>query len=104
MTTISTNEIKNLVKENLDFAKKIKNYLHEYPELSSKEFKTRKFLIDECKKLGLEIEEVEKSFNEWFETKLKYEMNAAKQMRKNNLIFIAMIIAIAIWLIITAFL
>ena len=61
MTNISTNEIKNLVKENLDFAKKIKNYLHEYPELSSKEFETRKFLIDECKKLGLEIEEVENS-------------------------------------------
>ncbi|WP_082664079.1 M20 metallopeptidase family protein [Anaerococcus rubeinfantis] len=61
MINISTEEIKNLVKENLDFAKKIKNYLHEYPELSSKEFETRKFLIDECKKLGLEIEEVENS-------------------------------------------
>ncbi|WP_236786569.1 amidohydrolase [Anaerococcus ihuae] len=61
MANISANEIKNLVKENLDFAKKIKNYLHEYPELSSKEFETRKFLINECKKLGLEIEEVKNS-------------------------------------------
>lgn len=61
MTNISTKEIKNLVKENLDFAKKIKNYLHENPELSSKEFETRKFLINECKKLGLEVEEVENS-------------------------------------------
>lgn len=61
MTNISAKEIKNLVKENLDFAKKIKNYLHEKPELSSKEFGTRKFLINECKKLGLEVEEVENS-------------------------------------------
>ena len=61
MTNISAKEIKNLVKENLDFAKKIKNYLHENPELSSKEFETRKFLINECKKLGLEVEEVENS-------------------------------------------
>lgn len=61
MTNISTKEIKNLVKENLDFAKKIKNYLHENPELSSKEFETRKFLINECKKIGLEVEEVENS-------------------------------------------
>lgn len=61
MTSIGANEIKNLVKENLDFSKKIKNYLHEHPELSSKEFETRKFLINECKKLGLEIKEVENS-------------------------------------------
>ncbi|WP_244263827.1 hypothetical protein [Anaerococcus obesiensis] len=61
MTNISAKEIKNLVKENLDFAKKIKNYLHENPELSSKEFETRKFLINECKKIGLEVEEVENS-------------------------------------------
>ena len=61
MTNISAKKIKNLVKENLDFAKKIKNYLHENPELSSKEFETRKFLINECKKLGLEVEEVENS-------------------------------------------
>lgn len=58
---ISPDEIKALIKENLDFSKKIKNYLHENPELSSKEFETRKFLIDQCKKLGLEIQEVKNS-------------------------------------------
>lgn len=58
---ISPDEIKALIKENLDFSKKIKNYLHENPELSSKEFETRKFLIDQCKKLGLEIQEVKDS-------------------------------------------
>lgn len=61
-------------------------------------------VLKEESKNKKEIEEIEKSFNEWFETKLKYEMNAAKQMRKNNLIFIAMIIAIAIWVTITIFL
>ncbi|MSS78098.1 amidohydrolase [Anaerococcus sp. AGMB00486] len=35
--------------------------MHEFPELSSKEFKTRKFLISECRKLCLEIEEVQNS-------------------------------------------
>ena len=61
-------------------------------------------VLKEKSKNTKEIEEIEKSFNEWFNTKLKYEMNAAKQMRKNNLIFIAMIIAIAIWVTITIFL
>lgn len=61
MKNISTEEIKTLINKNLEFAKKIKNYLHEYPELSSREFETRKFLINECKKLGLETQEVENS-------------------------------------------
>ncbi|MFN2102867.1 hypothetical protein ABDJ34_08130 [Finegoldia dalianensis] len=61
-------------------------------------------VLKEKSKNTKEIEEIEKSFNEWFNTKLKYEMNVAKQMRKNNLIFIAMIIAIAIWVTITIFL
>lgn len=61
-------------------------------------------VLKEKSKNTKEIEEIEKSFNEWFNTKLKYEMNAAKQMRKNNLIFIAMIVAIAIWVIIAIFL
>lgn len=58
---ISIDELKSLINENLDFSKEIKNYLHENPELSSKEFETRKFLIDECKKLGLETQEVNNS-------------------------------------------
>lgn len=33
-----------------------------------------------------EIEEIEKSFNEWFNTKSKQEIDAAKQIRKTNLI------------------
>lgn len=61
-------------------------------------------VLKEKSKNTKEIEEIEKSFNEWFNTKLKYELNVAKQMRKNNLIFIAMIIAIAIWVTITIFL
>lgn len=61
-------------------------------------------VLKEESKNTKEIEEIERSFNEWFNTKLKYEMNAAKQIRKNNLIFIVMIVAIAIWFIIVAFL
>lgn len=84
ITIISKNEFKNEYANQLELANT--NVLKE-------ESKNKK-----------EIEEIEKSFNEWFNTKLKYEMNAAKQMRKNNLIFIAMIIAIAIWVTITIFL
>lgn len=57
-------------------------------------------VIKEESKNTKEIEEIEKSFNEWFDTKLKYEINAAKQIRKNNLILIEMIVAIVIWVII----
>lgn len=39
----------------------VKNYLHENPELSSREFETSKFLKKECKKLGLLVEEVPNS-------------------------------------------
>lgn len=84
VTIISRNEFKNEYANQLELAN---------VSVLKEESKNKK-----------EIEEIEKSFNEWFETKLKYEMNAAKQMRKNNLIFIAMIIAIAIWVIITIFL
>lgn len=58
---ISIDELKSLINESLDYSKEIKNYLHENPELSSKEFETRKFLIDECEKIGLEIQEVNDS-------------------------------------------
>ena len=61
MTKINTETIKKLTKENLEFAKDMKNYLHENPELSSKEFETKKILIKECEKLGLKIEEVKDS-------------------------------------------
>lgn len=84
VTIISRNEFKNEYANQLELAN---------VSVLKEESKNKK-----------EIEEIEKSFNEWFETKLKYEMNAAKQMRKNNLIFIAMIIAIAIWVTITIFL
>lgn len=57
-------------------------------------------VLKEESKNTKEIEEIEKSFNEWFNTKLKYEMNAAKRIRKNGQIFIAMILAIVIWVII----
>lgn len=84
ITIISRNEFKNEYANQLELAN---------VSMLKEESKNKK-----------EIEEIEKSFNEWFETKLKYEMNAAKQIRKNNLIFIAMIIAIAIWVIIATFL
>ena len=84
ITIISKNEFKNEYANQLELANT--NVLKEENKNTKK------------------IEEIEKSFNEWFNTKLKYEMNAAKQMRKNNLIFIAMIVAIAIWVIIAAFL
>lgn len=84
ITIISKNEFKNEYANQLELANT--NVLKEENKNTKK------------------IEEIEKSFNEWFKTKLKYEMNVAKQMRKNNLIFIAMIIAIAIWVTITIFL
>ena len=84
VTIISRNEFKNKYTNQLELAN---------VSVLKEESKNKK-----------EIEEIEKSFNEWFETKLKYEMNAAKQIRKNNLIFIGMIIAIAIWVIIATFL
>ena len=84
ITIISRNEFKNEYANQLELAN---------VSVLKEESKNKK-----------EIEEVEKSFNEWFETKLKYEMNAAKQLRKNDLIFIAMIVAVAIWVIIAIFL
>ncbi len=84
ITIISRNEFKNEYANQLELAN---------VSVLKEESKNKK-----------EIEEVEKSFNEWFETKLKYEMNAAKRLRKNDLIFIAMIVAVAIWAIIAIFL
>lgn len=84
VTIISRNEFKNEYANQLELA--------------------NASVLKEENKNAKEIEEIEKSFNEWFTTKLKYEMNAAKQMRKKELIFIAMVVAIAIWVIITAFL
>lgn len=84
ITIISRNEFKNEYANQLELAN---------VSVLKEESKNKK-----------EIEEVEKSFNEWFETKLKYEMNAAKQLRKNDIIFIAMIVAVAIWAIIAIFL
>lgn len=84
ITIISRNEFKNEYANQLELAN---------VSVLKEESKNKK-----------EIEEVEKSFNEWFETKLRYEMNAAKQLRKNDLIFIAMIVTVAIWAIIAIFL
>lgn len=84
ITIISRNEFKNEYANQLELAN---------VSVLKEESKNKK-----------EIEEVEKSFNEWFETKLKYEMNVAKQLRKNDLIFIAMIASVAIWAIIAIFL
>lgn len=48
----------DLVKKQKDYMIKVRRFLHENPELSSKEFKTTKFLKNEVKKLGLCIKEV----------------------------------------------
>ena len=69
--------------KNLDFAKKIKNYLHENPELSSKEFETRKFLINECKKLGLEVEEVENTEEKTKKEKVQEEKSSDEITKKD---------------------
>lgn len=84
VTIISRNEFKNEYANQLELANA--NVLKE-------ESKNTK-----------EIEEIEKTFDKWFDTKLKHEMNAAKRIRKAELIFIVMVVAIAIWVIITAFL
>ncbi|MEI3614373.1 amidohydrolase [Pseudogracilibacillus sp. SO30301A] len=39
----------------------LRKYLHEHPELSSEEYDTAKFLKEEVKKLGLQIEEIDGS-------------------------------------------
>ncbi len=64
VTIISRNEFKNEYANQLELAN---------VSVLKEESKNKK-----------EIEEIEKSFNEWFETKLKYEMNAAKQIRNER--------------------
>lgn len=41
-----------------DSAIKLRRYFHEHPELSSQEIKTGEFIKEQCRQLGLEIEEV----------------------------------------------
>lgn len=53
------NKISFLTKKYADYAKESQIYLHENPEVSSKEFETSKYLKNELKDLGLEIVEVE---------------------------------------------
>lgn len=57
MTIENQQIIKNVDKLN-DYLRNTRRYLHENPELSSKEFETSKFLKEQVKKLGLDIKEV----------------------------------------------
>lgn len=57
--------INELIKEKIskykDESIKIRRYLHENPEVSSKEFKTSAYLKEKCKELGLKVEDIEGS-------------------------------------------
>ena len=57
MTIENQQIIKNVDKLN-DYLRNTRRYLHENPELSSKEFENSKFLKEQVKKLGLDIKEV----------------------------------------------
>lgn len=55
---MSSNEyIKEKIDEYFDDTVSIRNYLHENPEVSDKEYKTAEYLKKECEKLGLVVED-----------------------------------------------
>lgn len=56
--TIENQQIIKNVDELNGYLRNTRRYLHENPELSSKEFETSKFLKEQVKKLGLDIKEV----------------------------------------------
>ncbi|MCI5644033.1 MAG: amidohydrolase [Peptoniphilus sp.] len=58
---LSKDIILNEIDSMKNFIFETRRYLHENPELSGEEFETSKFLKEEIKKLGLEINEVEKT-------------------------------------------
>lgn len=80
ITIISRNEFKNEYTNQLELAN---------VTIQKEESKNTK-----------EIEELEKSFNEWFNTKIKQEIIVAKQIRKHVLILIAMILGAILWFIV----
>lgn len=47
-------DILKLVKEQEDYLIKMRRYFHMNPELSNKEFETRKTIISELEKMGVE--------------------------------------------------
>ena len=59
--TSSKEKILNKIKYYEDDIKSTKDYLHLYPELSSKEFQTSAYLKKRCKDMGLFVEDVEDS-------------------------------------------
>lgn len=63
-------KIKEEIKLNKDDIIKTRRYLHENPEVSSKEFETSKYLKKRCKDLGFIVEDVEGStgFTALFDT------------------------------------
>lgn len=54
---MKTNKVDELVERYLDEVIKIRRHIHQNPELSLKEFKTSKLVVNELKKIGLEIQE-----------------------------------------------
>ena len=49
-------KIKELSKKYSDELIKVRQHLHQYPELSYKEFETSKFIQQKLKELGIEFE------------------------------------------------
>lgn len=54
-------KIKNLAKKYHKSGCEIRNYLHENPELSEKEYETSKYLKEKCKEIGLIVKDVPNS-------------------------------------------
>ena len=57
----SNEKILEKVDEYFTYSKNIRDYLHENPEVSDKEYETSKYLKNECEKLGLLVEDVKNS-------------------------------------------
>ena len=49
------NQIKSMVKENLDEVISWRRHFHEFPELSFEEFETSKFIAEKLNKMGFEV-------------------------------------------------
>ena len=52
---MSRNQIKPMVKANLDEVISWRRHFHEFPELSFEEFETSKFVAEKLNKMGFEV-------------------------------------------------
>jgi metal-dependent amidase/aminoacylase/carboxypeptidase family protein len=58
-------DILKLVKEQEDYLIKMRRYFHMNPELSNKEFETRKTIISELEKMGVEYRLAGSNYKRW---------------------------------------